>query len=141
MSDSSERQVAFLGSIGFIAVLVISYAVVFGAGWLGHSFYAGQSPGPFVPPAPPYNPYTPRPEPWDTWYTPPRAALRQLPTDPSDGYDRRGQTWRWEINQRAEYRFRKVAGDEQPLGDAPQNVGRAAASTKVAKPDKPTEPK
>lgn len=124
MTDSSERQIAFFGSIGFIAVLLFSYMLAFAGGWVSHSYYCdGHNPAP-------YHPYHPEPSPYpytpdrDTWYTPPSSALRQLPRDPTDGVNRRGQVWRWEINDRGEYRFHRVAGDVDQLGAAPATIGQ-----------------
>lgn len=119
MTDSSEKQVAFFGSVGFVSTLIISYMAVFVIGlMLGLHWNK-------TPPLPPY----PNPEPWprpipdsSVWYNPPQSALRELPRDPTDGCNRRGQNWRWEMNQRYEYRFRHLPGDpgSEPIGDMPK---------------------
>lgn len=109
-------------TIGAIVRYVVGYLAVFLLGWWCHSWYHGCDvlPAPLPQPAP----YYPRPD-SDTWYTPQRSVQRQLPSVLNDGVDRGGQVWRWEVNQRGEYRWHRVAGDAgaKPIGEAPKTVG------------------
>jgi hypothetical protein len=123
--DSNDRYDATIGAIVRFAV---GYLAVFMLGWFGHAWFYGNEPAPYIPPPQP-SPYYPRPD-NDVWYTPSRSVLRELPPVIADGYDRRGQTWRWEHNQRFEYRYHRVTG-EAPVGDAPKNIGQAKSAAKA----------
>lgn len=126
MSDSSERQIAVFGSIGFVSMMFFGSVALFVCGWLSHAAFIGRhwpEPTPWPQPQPQPQPYFPIPD-NDQWFTPQQSVLNQLPRNIADGMNRNRQAWRWEVNQRYEYRYHRVPGDagESPIGEMPKTM-------------------
>lgn len=130
-NNSSEANIVrTLAVFGMVTVVIALIAL---AALLGAMWYASNNPRVVPnPPAPapvnPYNPFNPlphpQPQPLDTWHRPYTSVLARLPSPAqiNDGFPRQGQYWRWEVNQRGEYRFIRVIGEPDELGELPKNL-------------------
>lgn len=127
-SNSETNIVRTLAVFGMITVVIFLVAL---AALLGAMWYASNNPR-VVPNPPIPGPVDPCPcpfphpdrKPLDTWYRPYTSVLARLPSPGSinDGFHRQGQYWRWEVNQRGEYRLKHVIDEADELGELPKNL-------------------
>lgn len=112
MSDSnrSHDTLVALGLATSMVLLILVSAVV---GALLYDKYSDK-------PGPAPNPPRPVPAPVDKdWTRATGSALRFLPTNFPDGFNRRFEDWVWENNRYGEYRYIKYADTgAAPIGEA-----------------------
>lgn len=107
-ASDSDRQWSAFGKLMLFFVLCLGSAGM-GALYI-YANFVPKWPEPQPMPGPNPSPWpNPTPDP-DYWYRPSAAAMRCLPNPYSlcDGVPRRNQTWRWQVNQRGEYKMALV---------------------------------